>query len=320
MNLDLLLENLTNPALLFFILGVLAVKLKSDLEIPENSSKFISLYLLFSIGFKGGQELAHSDFNLEIIWSVLFGIFIAIIIPIYSFFILRRKFNIYDSGAIAAAYGSVSAVTFVTAVTFLELQNITFSGHMVAVMALMEAPAIIVGVILIRIFDTKKESNTSIPSLIKHSFTNGSVLLILGSLVIGMLASDEQALGIKPFTTDLFKGFLAIFLLDMGITSGKKLNAFIKSGWFAVIFAIAVPLINGAIIAIASQFITDDIGNRFILAILAASASYIAVPAAMKIAVPKANPGLFLPMALAVTFPFNITLGMPIYLSIIMAN
>ena len=320
MNLDLLLENLTNPALLFFILGVLAVKLKSDLEIPENSSKFISLYLLFSIGFKGGQELAHSDFNLEIIWSVLFGIFIAIIIPIYSFFILRRKFNIYDSGAIAAAYGSVSAVTFVTAVTFLELQNITFSGHMVAVMALMEAPAIIVGVILIRIFDTKKESNTSIPSLIKHSFTNGSVLLILGSLVIGMLASDEQALGIKPFTTDLFKGFLAIFLLDMGITSGKKLSAFIKSGWFAVIFAIAVPLINGAIIAIASQFITDDIGNRFILAILAASASYIAVPAAMKIAVPKANPGLFLPMALAVTFPFNITLGMPIYLSIIMAN
>ena len=135
-----------------------------------------------------------------------------------------------------------------------------------------------------------------------------------------MLASDEQALGIKPFTTDLFKGFLAIFLLDMGITSGKKLSAFIKSGWFAVIFAIVIPLINGCIIAFTSQFITEDIGNRFILAILAASASYIAVPAAMKIAVPKANPGLFLPMALAITFPFNITLGMPIYLSIIMAN
>lgn len=320
MNLDLLFENLTNPALLFFILGVLAVKLKSDLEIPENSSKFISLYLLFSIGFKGGQELSHSHFTMEIVWSVVFGVFIALIIPIYSYFILRRKFNIQDSGAIAAAYGSVSAVTFVTAASFLELQNLTFSGHMVAVMALMEAPAIIVGVVLIRLFDKKNETNTSMLSLIKHSFTNGSVLLILGSLVIGMLASDEQALGIKPFTTDLFKGFLAIFLLDMGIVSGRKLNDFIKSGWFAVIFAIAIPLVNGCIVAVASQFITHEIGNRFILAILAASASYIAVPAAMKIAVPKANPGLFLPMALAVTFPFNITLGMPIYLSIIMAS
>lgn len=320
MNLDLLFENLTNPALLFFILGVLAVKLKSDLQIPEGSSKFISLYLLFSIGFKGGQELAHSHFTMEIVWSVVFGVLIAIIIPIYSYFILRRKFNIQDSGAIAAAYGSVSAVTFVTAASFLELQNLTFSGHMVAVMALMEAPAIIVGVILIRLFDKKSETNTSMISLIKHSFTNGSVLLILGSLVIGMLASDEQALGIKPFTTDLFKGFLAIFLLDMGIVSGRKLNDFIKSGWFAVIFAIAIPLINGCIVAVASQFITHEIGNRFILAILAASASYIAVPAAMKIAVPKANPGLFLPMALAVTFPFNITLGMPIYFSIIMTS
>ncbi|MEY4835651.1 MAG: hypothetical protein RI980_1766 [Bacteroidota bacterium] len=317
MNLDLLFENLTNPALLFFILGIVAVKLKSDLEIPSNSSKFISLYLLFSIGFKGGQELAHSNFTLEIVWSVLFGIFIALIIPIYSFFILRKKFNVFDSGAIAAAYGSVSAVTFVTAASFLEIQHLVFSGHMVAVMALMEAPAIIVGVILIRMFDKKKETNTSLVSLIKHSFTNGSVLLILGSLVIGLLASEEQAMGIKPFTNDLFKGFLAIFLLDMGIVSGKKLGDFVKSGWFAVFFALVIPLINGCVVALCSQIVTDDIGNRFILAVLAASASYIAVPAAMKIAVPKANPGLFLPMTLAVTFPINITVGMPIYLTLI---
>jgi hypothetical protein len=320
MNLNLLLDNLTNPALLFFLLGIIAVKLKSDLEIPPNSSKFISLYLLFSIGFKGGQELAHSHFTLEIVWSVLFGVFIALIIPFYSYFILRRKFNVYDSGAIAAAYGSVSAVTFVTAASFLEIQHMSFSGHMVAVMALMEAPAIVVGVILIRLFDTKKEINTSILSIVRHSFTNGSVLLILGSLIIGLLASDEQAMGIKPFTNDLFKGFLAIFLLDMGIVSGKKLGDFLKSGWFAVIFAIAIPLINGCLVAVLSHFVTNDIGNRFMLSVLAASASYIAVPAAMKIAVPKANPGLFLPMALAVTFPFNITLGMPIYLSIIQLN
>jgi hypothetical protein len=200
------------------------------------------------------------------------------------------------------------------------MQNYTFSGHMVAVMALMEAPSIIVGVILIRLFSKKDVHSTKISSLIKHSFTNGSVLLITGSLIIGFLASDQQALGIKPFTTDMFKGFLAIFLLDMGIVSGRKLNDFFKSGWFSFLFAIIIPLINGIVVAYLSHFITDDIGNRFIFAVLASSASYIAVPAAMKIAVPKANPGIFLPMALAITFPFNITFGMPIYLSIVLCS
>jgi hypothetical protein len=300
------------------LLGITATRLKSDLEIPPNSSKFISLYLLFSIGFKGGQELAHSHFDLEIIYSAIFGVFIAIIIPVYCFFILKRKFSIENSGAIAAAYGSVSAVTFVTAISFLEIQKYAFSGHMVAIMALMEAPAIIIGVILMKIFNKNEVIKTKMKSVIKHSLTNGSVLLILGSLLIGYLASDQQAMGIKPFTTDIFKGFLAIFLLDMGILSGKKLNVFIKSGWFPVVFAIIIPLINGSLVALLSQLVSNEIGNRFIFAILAASASYIAVPAAMKIVAPKANPGLFLPMALAITFPFNITFGMPIYLSIIL--
>jgi hypothetical protein len=320
MNLDLLIENITNPALLFFLLGIIAVYLKSDLEIPNNTSKFISLYLLFSIGFKGGQELAHSHFSVDIIWSVLFGITISVLIPLYTFFILKRKFSIENAGAIAAAYGSVSAVTFVTAVSFLEMQSYTFSGHMVAVMALMEAPAIIVGVILIQMFNKNKAGSSKIGPIVKHSFTNGSVLLIIGSLLIGFLASDKAALGIKPFTTDIFKGFLAIFLLDMGIVSGKKLGDFFKSGWFSFFFAIVIPLINGVLVAYMSQLITNDVGNRFIFAVLASSASYIAVPAAMKIAVPKANPGIFLPMALAVTFPFNITFGMPIYLSVIVMN
>ena len=318
MNLSLLLDNLTNPALLFFVLGIIAVYVKSDLEIPENTSKFISLYLLFSIGFKGGQELAHSHFTLDILWSIVFGVLIAVLIPFYTFFILKKRYSIENSGAIAAAYGSVSAVTFVTAISFLEIQNYNFSGHMVAVMALMEAPAIIIGVILIRLFSKEHVQKTKMSTIVKHSFTNGSVLLILGSLVIGFLASEQQALGIKPFTTDIFKGFLALFLLDMGIVSGRKLNDFFKSGWFSVFFAIVFPLINGCIVAFLSQFVTDDVGNRFIFAVLAASASYIAVPAAMKIAVPKANPGIFLPMALAVTFPFNITFGMPIYFSIVL--
>lgn len=317
MNFNLLFDNLTNPAFLFFILGIIAVKLKSDLEIPPNSSKFISLYLLFSIGFKGGQELAHSHFTIEIIWSLLFGVAVACAIPFYTFFILKRKLSIVDSGAIAAAYGSVSAVTFVTAVSVLEIQNLTFSGYMVAVMAIMEAPAIIIGVILIRLYSKKEEHSPKIRNVISHSFTNGSVLLILGSLIIGLLASEKQALGIKPFTTDIFKGFLAIFLLDMGIISGRKLNDFFKNGWFTAMFAVIIPLLNGCLIALLSGFITPDIGNRFMFSVLAASASYIAVPAAMKIAVPKANPGISLPMALAVTFPFNITIGMPIYLAII---
>jgi hypothetical protein len=309
MNYNLLIENLTNPALLFFVLGVLAVYLKSDLEIPANSSKFISLYLLFAIGFKGGQELSHEVFTMEIGWSMLFGVFISLLIPLYTFFILKRKLSVFDAGAIAAAYGSVSAVTFVTAVSYLESQQLLLHGHMVAIMALMESPSIIIGLILISIFNKDESNDIKKRSVIRHSFTNGSVLIILGSLIIGYVANAKQAEGIKPFTNDLFKGFLSIFLLDMGITSGKKLKVFFSFGWFPVVFAMLVPLINGSIVAMASSMVTHDITNRFIFAILAASASYIAVPAAMKISVPKANPGLLLPMALAVTFPVNITIG-----------
>lgn len=317
MDLHLLVDNLTNPALLFFFLGIIAVQLKSDLEIPSNSSKFISLYLLLSIGFKGGQELAHSELNMEILYSLLFGILLALLVPVYTYFILRRKFTVANSGAIAASYGSVSAVTFVTAISFLDIENISFGGHMVAVMALMEAPSIIIGVLLISIFDKDNPEKIKIGKIVQHALTNGSVLLILGSLIVGFLASDAQAEGIKPFTTDIFKGFLAVFLLDMGITSGKKLSSFLKNGWFALIFAIIIPIINGVAVAFISGTFTESIGNRLLFAILAASASYIAVPAAMRLAAPKANPSLYLPMALAITFPFNITLGMPLYLGII---
>ncbi len=317
MNFNLLIENLTNPALLFFVLGIVAVCLKSDLEIPQNSSKFISLYLLFAIGFKGGQELSHETFSTEIAWSILFGVGISVTIPLYTFFILNKKLNIFDSGATAAAYGSVSAVTFVTAVSFLESQQLNLHGHMVAIMALMESPAIIIGLILISTFNKKETKTIKKRSILIHSLTNGSVLLILGSLLIGYIANDKQAEGIAPFTNDLFKGFLAIFLLDMGITSGKKLKSFFSFGLFPTLFAIIIPLFNGCLFAILSALVTDDISNRFIFSILAASASYIAVPAAMKITVPQANPGLFLPMTLAITFPINITIGMPLYFLII---
>ncbi len=349
MDTQLLIGNLTNPTLLFFVLGMVAATLKSDLEIPPSSSKFISLYLLFSIGFKGGQELAHSHWEAEIGWSLVFALLLAAIIPIYSFFILKTKLSISDSAAIASSYGSVSAVTFVAAIAFLEMQQLHYSGHMVAVMALMEAPAIIVGVMLLKFYSPEKgktldvasaqesiQDNTAANSLItqelnsndrvnskntpngmggiiKHSLINGSVLLIVGSLIIGLVADSKQAEGIKPFTTDIFKGFLAIFLLDMGMVTAKRFKSFLKYGGFVTLFALLIPALNGCITAYLSQWITLDMGNRFVFAVLAASASYIAVPAAMKIAAPKADPGLYVPMALGVTFPFNITLGMPLY-------
>jgi uncharacterized protein len=313
MDFQILISNLTNPTLLFFVLGVFAVIVKSDLEIPASSSKFISLYLLFSIGFKGGQELSHSGFNSEIIYSLLLGLAISSIIPLYTFFILKSKMSISDAGAVCAAYGSVSAVTFVAAVSFLEMQKILFGGHMVAVMALMEAPAIIMGVTLMMKFDVENRVEGKLIETIKHSFTNGSVLMIIGSLLIGLIADTKQAEGIKPFTTDIFKGFLAIFLLEMGMVTAKRFGAFKKYGWFATAFAIVVPLINGCVVAAISGFFIHDIGNRFIFAVLAASASYIAVPAAMRLAAPKADPGLYIPMALGLTFPFNITIGMPFY-------
>jgi uncharacterized protein len=317
MNFQILLSNLTNPTLLFFVLGIIAVRIKSDLEIPAASAKFISLYLLFSIGFKGGQELAHSVFTAEIAYSLIFGFLVAALIPLYTFFILKRKLSIYDAGAIASAYGSVSAVTFVAASSFLENQQIAYGGHMVAVMALMESPAIVVGVVMIMLYDAEKKGKTNIKEVIKHSLTNGSVLMIVGSLVIGLIADTKQAEGIKPFTTDIFKGFLSLFLLEMGMVTAKKIGTFMQYGWFVTLFGIFIPLLNGCVVAALSGFVTQEIGNRFLFAILAASASYIAVPAAMKLAAPKADPGLYIPMALAITFPLNITIGMPLYLVIV---
>ncbi len=317
MDLQILLSNLTNPTFLFFVMGIVAALVKSDLEIPPTSVKFISLYLLFAIGFKGGEELAHSSFSIEILYSLLFGILIASVIPLYSFFLLKRKFTISDAAAVAAAYGSVSAVTFVAATSFLEGQNIAFGGHMVAVMALMESPAIIVAVILMMKWDQDGDGNRSLREIVVHSVTNGSVLMVLGSLMIGLFADTKQAEGIKPFTTDIFKGFLAIFLLDMGMVTARRFSTFRTYGLFATAFAILAPLVNGVLVAGMSTFITEDVGNRLIFAILAASASYIAVPAAMRLAAPKADPGLYVPMSLGITFPINITVGLPIYFAVV---
>ena len=312
MNYNLLINNLTNPTLLFFVLGIVATTLKSDLEIPESISKFISLYLLFSIGFKGGQELTHSGLSKEVIITLLLCIFLAAFVPLYTFFILKKKLSIENSGAIAATYGSVSAVTFVTATLFLENLKVPYGGHMVAAMALMEAPAIIIGVVLMRSYDNSK-SKMNLKNLLHESLTNSSVIMITGSLIIGIISNAKGAEGIKPFTTDIFKGFLAIFLLDMGMVAAKRFAAFRHYGWFVSLFSIIVPIVNGVFSIFITHFFAIAEGNRLLIAILASSASYIAVPAAMRQAAPKADPGLYIPMALGLTFPFNITFGMPLF-------
>ena len=306
------MNNITNPTLLFFVLGVIATIVKSDLEIPATTSKFISIYLLFAIGFKGGQELNHSGFDAEILKALAVCMLFAAVVPLYTFFILKRRLSAENAGAIAATYGSVSAVTFVASTIFLDGLNVHYGGHMVAAMALMEAPAIMIGVVLMRRYGTSS-AKSDIKKILHESLTNGSVFIITGSLVIGLIADAKGAEGIKPFTTDIFKGFLSIFLLEMGMVAARRFNAFRRYGLSMTTFAVLIPAIN----ACASIFITYLLhlpaGDRLLIAILTASASYIAVPAAMKQAAPEADPGLYVPMALGVTFPFNITLGLPLY-------
>ncbi|MCB0642257.1 MAG: sodium-dependent bicarbonate transport family permease [Phaeodactylibacter sp.] len=315
-----ILENLTNPALLFFILGILAAQLRNDLNIPESSSRFISIYLLLCIGFKGGNELSHHPLDMEVFGSMALGLFLAMLVPVLAFLILRRKVSLWNAGAIAAAYGSVSAVTFVTAISFLDFEGVDFGGHMIAVMALMEAPAIVVGILLIRLFNKAEKAEgtkASFRSLLNHSLNNASVYLIIGSLIIGYLASEQQAEGIKPFTTDIFKGFLAIFLLDMGIRAGRELGDIRQNGLFLLLFASLFPFVSGLIALSLASLLTQSPGNLLLFAILGAGASYIAVPAAYKHAVPEANPGIYLSMALGITFPINIIIGIPFYFFLI---
>jgi hypothetical protein len=272
---------------------------------------------LFSIGFKGGQELSHEHFTWEIASSLLFAVAISAALPVWVFYAVRKRLGVANASAVAASYGSVSAVTFVASVAFLETVGHILPGHMVATMALMESPAIVVGLVLLGL-SQKRAGNTTQPlqsplKTLIHSLTHGSVLLILGSLVVGYFANAKAAEGIRPFTNDLFMGFLALFMLEMGLSSGRQLKAFFSYGAFPLVVALLVPFINGTLVAWLSGFITDDVSVRFAFACLAGSASHIAVPAAYKISVPEANPGLYLPMALAISFPLNLTLGLPYY-------
>ena len=319
MDFNLLLSNVLNPPILFFFLGTLAVFVGSDLEVPQPIPKFLSLYLLMSIGFKGGVELNHSGLTTYVAWSLGAAIFMAAFVPFYSFFVLRRKLDVPNAAAIAATYGSISAVTFIAATSFLSQLKIDYSGHLVAAMALMESPAIIVGVALARKYGGRGESNTESNwrELWRDAFFNGSVFLLIGSLIIGILTGERGKQAIAPFTDTIFKGMLCLFLLDMGLISARRMGYLRKLGAFPIVFAVVVPLINAAIGLLLARVLGMSEGDAFLFCTLCASASYIAVPAAMRLAVPEAVPGVYVSMALALTFPFNIAVGLPFYLFVV---
>ena len=318
MNASLILSNILNPPVLFFFLGILAILLKSDLEIPQPLPKLFSLYLLLAIGFKGGYEIEESGINPEIALTLLAAIFMASVVPIYTFFILKLKLDTYNAAAIAATYGSISAVTFITASSFLEKLGITFGGHMVAALALMESPAIIVGIILVKLFTKSKEDKEfSWGEVLREAFLNGSVFLLIGSVIIGIMTGAKGWEKLHFFTQEMFYGFLSFFLLDMGMVAARRLKDVGKTGSFLISFAVFIPVANAILGIVIAKFIGMSIGNALLFAVLCASASYIAVPAAMRMTVPEANPSLYVSTALGITFPFNIIVGIPLYLNII---
>lgn len=322
MNSSLILSNILNPPVLFFFLGMLAIFLKSDLEIPQPLPKLFSLYLLLSIGFKGGYELEESGINPQVALTLLAAVFMASVVPVYSFFLLRLKLDTFNAAAIAATYGSISAVTFITAQSFLKILDVKSDGYMVAALALMESPAIIVGILLVRLFVPNKETGEekegfSWGEVLREAFLNGSVFLLVGSLIIGILTGEKGWEKLHPFTQEIFYGVLAFFLLDMGMVAARRIKDLRKTGSFLIGFSIFMPVANAMIGIIIAKIIGMSPGNALSFAVLCASASYIAVPAAMRMTVPEANPSLYVSMALALTFPFNIIIGIPLYFNII---
>ncbi len=305
-------ENLLSPPVLFFLLGLVAAIVRSDLEFPAPIPKMFSLYLLMAIGFKGGMGLSQGPIGAEGLWVLGGGVLLSVLAPAWTYLLTKPIFGRTDAAALAATYGSISAVTFIAASSVLDREAIPFGGYTVAAMALMESPAIVVGLFLGRGQQATKESKAKI---LHEAFLNGSVVLLLGALCIGWISTVGGQAAMKPFTKDIFYGALCLFLLDMGLVSGRRISVLRASGIWPLLFGIGLPLLGGVIALGYSMLVGLSVGNTFLLTTLAASASYIAVPAALRAALPAANPSLYVGMALAVTFPFNIAIGLPLYLA-----
>lgn len=329
--LSTLSDNLLHPAILFFFLGMAAALAKSDLKMPGEMSKGLSLYLLIAIGFKGGLELARAGVSSQFVVTATVAVLLGLLLPVIAFGLLRRLVDLTNAAAIAAHYGSVSVVTFVTATVFLDARGIGYEPYMIAVLALMESPAIIAGVCLARYYVRQPLAEKRKPvhalgivagavptlgfdrALLREVFLNGSIVLIAGSFIIGFLAQESAVASVQPVLIDPFQGVLALFLLDMGLGAGRRLGDFRLVGARLALFGIVMPLLGGSIGAVAGALIGLSLGGVTLFAVLMASASYIAVPAAMRLALPEANPGLYLTLSLAITFPFNVVAGIPIY-------
>jgi uncharacterized protein len=306
--LELMRLNLLSPMVLAFALGLIAVWVGSDLRLPEDLYSILSIYLLFSIGLKGGAELSITPFS-SIILPILMTLAIGIITPLIAFFVLRQRFDQINAAAIAAHYGSVSAVTFTAALTFAQAQYPNVEGFLPALVAVLEVPGIAIAILLAK--NTKKATPHS--NLWHELLTGRSLFILLGGLVIGFLAGKPGLEQVKPFFIDPFKGVLTLFLLEMGMVAGHRFGDLKKQGAYLIGFGILVPLLHGAIGIALARVAGMSQGGAFVLGVMAASASYIAAPAAVRVALPQANPAYYLGASLGITFPFNLTLGIPIY-------
>lgn len=315
------MQNLLDPAILFFIFGVLAGTVKSNLEIPQPIARFLSLYLLMALGLKGGFALAESGFTAQVATSLGCAILLAVVVPALGYQVLRRFLSGYDAAAVAATYGSVSAVTFITAVQFMDRNGLAYGGHMAAAMALMESPAIIMAVLFanqLRQQQAAVAERGALPlgKVLHESLTDGAQLLLLGSMVVGLLSGEVGKAAMQPFSGDLFKGMLAFFLLDMGLLAARNLPQVRgKSPWLLA-YAVLGPVVHAGIALALAWLVGVPPGDATLLMVLAASASYIAVPAVLRYAIPEANPSLYFGLSLGVTFPLNILLGIPAYAAV----
>lgn len=311
-----MLNNFFDPAILFFLFGIGAGLLRSNLEIPPPISKFLSLYLLMALGLKGGFALSQSGLNVDVAKGLGAAVFLAIFIPTLGYQLLKRITGPFDAAAIAATYGSVSAVTFMTAVQFLDGNKIAYSGHMSAAMAMMESPAILLAVFWVNGIRKKISGTThshTLKQTLHESLTDGAQLLLLGAMLVGILSGEQGKTMMAPFSVDLFKGMLAFFLLDMGLTASRNFHYLKGKSLLLIAYAIVGPIVH-SLFALGLAFsLGMSLGDSVLLMVLASSASYIAVPAALKLAIPEASPSLYLGLSLGLTFPLNIILGIPFY-------
>ena len=313
------MQNFLDPAILFFVFGLLAGALKSNLEIPPPIARFLSLYLLMALGLKGGFALAKSGLSAEVAVSLACALLLALAVPAVGYLLLTRLVSRFDAAAIAATYGSVSAVTFITTTQYLDNHAIAFGGHMAAAMALMESPAIVMAVLLANLArrrEGRAEGDHGLKPVLHEALTDGAQLLLIGAMVVGLLTGDAGKAAMQPFAGDLFKGMLAFFLLDMGLLAARNFGVLRGRSPLLLGYALLAPLVHaGVALALATLF-GLSVGNGALLMVLAASASYIAVPAVVRVAIPEANPTLYFGMSLGLTFPFNILLGIPLYASL----